>query len=305
VLPSDPTADAAFGQPVDFEFMSADKWLAFHCELYDVVGELALPVTRIDPGVVHLRDGRSLGLLQLAQHCHLRLRDEWHDLISSHLLTMVTHLDDDVEPYSAIDLRIRLVPDTPADAETFCRFGARPYAEGVVQLLAVHMTDAVRCVPESEIEARGWDVDDAWRSAVIQTEMLERPDELHVIDIGDATFIHVFGERPFIASMVGVLDQLIDTAAHIGEFGAIVSIPSRHSILVHPIDGIADQNAIDAMIPIARQLYRQGPGSVSPHLYWWREGEMMWIPTFFEGDQDGLHVESFPPPELADVIDAA
>lgn len=107
------------------------------------------------------------------------------------------------------DLRIRLVPDTPADADTFRRFGARPYAEGIVLLLAVDIPDAVRCVPFDEIVALGWDVDEAWRSAALQTELLERPEELHTISVDGAEFFHVFGERPFTASMTGVIDELI------------------------------------------------------------------------------------------------
>lgn len=300
--PTDPTADAAFDQPVDFEFMPHMEWLEFHCEVYDVVADLDVAVSRVDPGVLRLRNGRSLGLLQLAQHCHLRDRDEWRDLISTHLRTMTAHLSDIVEPFSMIDLRIRLVPDTPADAETFERFGARPYAEGIVSLLAVHVSDAVRCVPADEIEALGWDLDEAWNSASVQTELLERPDELHVIDLGNSSFVHVFGERPFTASLIRVVDQLIDTAAVIGDEGAVVAIPSRHSIFVHPVDYSTNVDAMNAMVPIVRQLYRQGPGSVSPHLYWWRNGTLTWIPTFFEGDEHGLTVESYPPPELLELI---
>jgi hypothetical protein len=293
-------AASTFDRPVDFEFMPSIEWLEFHCELYDVVAELDLAVSRIDPGVVRLRNGRSLGLLQLAQHCHLAHRDVWHDLISSHLRTMTAHLGDIVEPFSMFDLRIRLVPDTPADADTFRRFGARPFAEGIVALLAVDVADAVRCVPADEAIELGWDVDEAWASAIVQTELLEIPEELHTIDLGDAVLFHVFGERPFTASMVGVVDRLIGSVSQIGDHGAIVSIPLRHSILVHPIVDDSADAAITGLVPISRQLYKQGPGSVSPHLYWWRNGHLTWIPTVFE--DDGGAVEYYAPPELSEIL---
>ncbi len=291
-----------FGQPVDFEFMSPSDWLEFHCELYDVVADLGLVVGRIDPGVVRLADGRSLGLLQLAQHCHLRERGEWRGLIEAHLTTVTEHLGHTTTSISLFDLRIRLVPDTPADAATFEKFGARPFAEGVVQLLAVDVADAVRCVSADEITRAGWDLDEAWASARLQTELLEQVDEVHEIDLGGASVVHVFDERPFAASMVRIADELIAEVAGIGEHGAIVSIPSRHSVLVHPVDGANAQVAIDALIPITRQLYKQGPGSVSPHLYWWRNGELNWIPTFFEPHADGYLAEAFLPPELQVVV---
>lgn len=288
------------GRPVDFEFMGPSEWLDFHCELYGVVAELGLAVSSIGPGVLRLRNGRSLGLLQLAQHCHLRSPDEWRPLISSHLRTMTAHLHDIVEPYSVFDLRVRLVPDAPDDGGTLRALGARPFAEGVVQVLAIDVVDVVRCVPAHEVIALGWDLDEAWASALAQTELLEVPDEVHSIDIGVVDIIHVFGERSFTASMVGVVDRLVAEVADIGDTGAIVSMPLRHSILVHPVDGDEVRLAIAGMIPITRQLFRQGPGSVSPHLYWWRDGRLEWIPTFFDGSIDG--VEFYPSDELANVI---
>jgi len=290
-------------QPVDFEFMTPIDWLEFHCELYDVVTELQLAVSRIDPGVVRLSNGRSVGLLQLAQHCHLRDRAEWRGLIGQHLRTVTAHLGDATDPISMIDLRIRLVPDTPADAATFQSFGARPFAEGVLQLLGVDVANAVRSVPVREVEELGWDVEEAWASAQLQTDMLERPDELHVIDLGGASFVHVFGERPFTASMVGIVDQLVEEKAVVGPDGAIVSMPSRHSVLVHPVVGRETHDGIGGLIPITRQLYRQGPASVSPHLYWWQAGQLTWLPTYCEGGPDGFDVESFPPPQLSAIID--
>jgi hypothetical protein len=287
-------------RPVDFEFMPSEKWLEFHCELYDVVNDLGLAVSRIDPGVVRLRNGNSLGLLQLAQHCHLRPRDEWRNLIDTHLRTMTAHLDHVVEPFSMFDLRIRLVPDAPADADSLRRLGARPFADGIVQLLAVDVETAVRCVPATEIAALGWDIDEAWASATVQTEMLEVPEEIHTIDIGGAQMIHVFGERPFLASMVGVVDQLIVGHGNIGERGAIISMPLRHSLLVHPIADTDVRIAIAGMIPVTRQLHKQGPGSVSPHLYWWRGGTLEWVPTFFDGTING--VDYYPSDELAKTI---
>ncbi len=304
-----PTEQSADGQPgrtptparpVDFDFLDASEWLDFHCELYDVVRELDLAVSTIGPGAIRLRNGRSLGLLQLAQHCHLRSPDRWRQLIVDHLRTMTAHLHDIVESFSMFDLRVRLVPDTPDDAATLRALGGRPFAEGIVQVLAIDVADAIRCVPGTEVTELGWDLDEAWLSALAQTEMFEAPEEIHTIDIGGVDIIHVFGERSFTAGMIGVVDRLVAEIAHIGATGAIVSMPLRHSMLVHPVDGDEVRMAIAGMIPITRQLFKQGPGSVSPHLYWWRDGRLQWIPTFFDGTIDG--VEFYPSDELADVI---
>ena len=295
-----PTKSDIPARPVDFEFMEASEWMAFHCELYDVVDELELAVTTIGAGAIRLHDGRSLGLLQLAQHCHQRQQDDWRELMTAHLCTMTAHLHDIVEPFSVFDLRVRLIPDTPADRDMLRDLGARPFAEGIVQVLAIDVVGAVRCVPAREITELGWDIDEAWASALAQTEMLEHADEINTVDIGGVDIIHVFGERPFMASMVRVVDRLIEETAGIGPDGAIVSLPLRHSMLVHPLGAEDVRTAIAGMIPITRQLFKTGPGSVSPHLYWWRDGKLQWIPTFFDGTMSG--VECYPSEELASVI---
>lgn len=295
-----PALTDALDRPVDFEFMATTEWFEFHCELYDVVSELDLAVSSIGAGVIRLRNGRSLSLLQLAQHCHLRSRDDWHELITTHLCTMTAHLHDGLEAFSTFDLRIRLVPDSPADGEVLRSLGARPFVEGIVQVLAIDVAGAVRCVPEREVTELGWDRDAVWASALAQTELLEVPDELHTIDIGGVDILHAFSERAFMASTVRVVDHVVGEIAHIGDSGAIVSMPLRHSLLVHPIDDDSARTAIAGLIPITRQLFKQGPGSVSPHLYWWRDGKLQWIPTFFDGTMGG--VEFYPSDELANVV---
>lgn len=286
-------------RPFEFEFMQPAAWLEFNCELYAVVDELDVEVERIDAGMVHLRCGSSLGLLQLAQHCHLRSRNDWHELITDHLRTMTVHLAElSAHPtvdISIFDLRVRLVPDDPADREIFDQLCVRPFADGVVQVLAVDVPGAVRLIPAREIEELVLDIDAAWLSAWAQTESLEQPDEVNVIDVGGADVVHIFGERVFNSSLVG---QIEDIVGPIGSNGALVSIPHNHSVLVHVIEDTSVTIAINAMIPITRQVHQQGPGSVSPHLYWWRDGSLTCIPTYFAPDG----IEAYPSPELVEVL---
>lgn len=292
-------------RPIDFEFMPATEWIEFNCELYDVIDELAIEIDRIEAGVLHLLTGQALGLLQVAQHCHLRARDDWHAIIGAHLNKVTSRLAELAEgsslavdspmELSMIDLRVRFVPDDPADREVFSELGVRPYADGIVQALAVDVPGAVRIVPLREIDELGWNIDEAWASAWAQTQSLEQPDEVNVIDVGGADVVHIFGERVFNASLI---EQIEDVVGPIGPNGAIVSMPHSHSILVHVIEDITVTIAFNAMIPITRQVYRQGPAEVSPHLYWWRDGHLECVPTYFA--QDG--VEAYPSAELITVL---
>lgn len=279
--------------------MTPSSWLEFNCELYDVIAELEVDIDRVESGRVVLETDRSIPLLALAQHCHLRAREDWSDLIAHHLVHKLQKFADagaaGDEEFSMIDLRVRLVPENPADAGVYEMLGARPYTEGVVQMLVADVPTAIRPVPMTEIEELGWDPDAAWVSAWAQTAMLERPDEINVIDLGGAEMLHVFGERPLVASLVEAIPEIIGP---LGEHGGIVAIPHGYSVLIHSIEPDTLRVAVNAMIPIARQLNRQGPSAVSPHLYWWYDGRLTWMPTYFAPDG----VEAYPPPGLVESL---
>jgi hypothetical protein len=52
------------------------------------------------------------------------------------------------------------------------------------------------------------------------------------------------------------------------------------------------------MIPITRELHRRGPNAVSPHLYWWYDDQLAWMPTYFAPDG----IEAYPPPGLVELL---
>lgn len=284
-------------RPAEFDFMPMDEWHEFNDCLRDCAADSGVDIETVAPGELVLADGRRLCVMNLAQLCHISGPDKWADLIIAHLAAVADHVGGTPEPFSMLDLRVRLLPDDQADREVLKRLGARSFAEGVVETLTVRLADGVRAVPTSEIDELDWDVDQAWESAWAQTRTLERPEEVNFIDVSGAEVIHLFSEHCFGASFVPYLDDVLDG---LGEHGAIVAIPVRHSVLVHPVFDMSILTAVQAMIPITRQVNRTGPGSVSAHLYWWRPGSMMWIPTYFA--PDGM--EFYPPNELAEVIDA-
>jgi len=201
---------------------------------------------------------------------------------------------------SMLDLRVQVAPDSPVLLHQHEAMGARPFAEGVVQYLVARTATASRPISPGEIERRGWDLEAAWSSAWALTRTLEQPSESNVIDTGRADLHHLYSAHEFGASFVPFLDDALADSAPLGDHGAVVSFPMRHSVLIHPISGGEVIDAIQAMIPITRQTHQTGPESVSAHLYWWQCGHLTWIPTYY--GRDGI--EFYPPTEFADLIDA-
>ncbi len=180
------------------------------------------------------------------------------------------------------DVRIRLTP-----AHTVSN-NFRPFAEGVVQSVSLRGRIEDRDLRVDEVD------DSSWESAWAQTRMLERPQAINTIDANGVPLVHLFSDNLYGASFVPFLPDVID----VGSQGALVSIPLVHSVLVHPIGEVSLVQAAQAMIPITRQVHKSGPGSLSPHVYWWLDGGLTWIPTYF--GRNGIEFHA--PNGLADLI---
>ncbi|MEM1333683.1 MAG: hypothetical protein AAGG08_09515, partial [Actinomycetota bacterium] len=261
-------------QPGAFSYVEPDTWLDFHCELYDVVDDLGLPVDRIEPGVVRLRRGVAIPVLGLVEQCNERPREDWPLLIERYLGGMAALLGTEPNGRStpdSIDLRVRLVPSSPIDATMLAALGARPVADGIAALLSVTTPEGPRTVSLDELDQLGWDVEETWASAWAQTKLLEEPEELDAVDLAGVEVVHVFGCSEFTASLACSMEHFLGP---LGEHGAIVGLPCDHTILVHPIGGSDSRRAIGTLVPIVRRLHADGPGSLSPQLYWWKAGRL-------------------------------
>lgn len=280
-------------------FMTCDAWLDFHCELYDVLSSLDVRVARVEPGAVRLVDGRSLDLIPLVAQCSERPPADWRGLIERHLDRLIELLGGPLSigtgPIASIDLRVRLVPGSPIERPILDSVGARWVTADLAAVLVVVDERTMRTVGATEIEERGWDLDRVWESAWAQTEQLEEPDQLEVIDVSGVDVVHMSGTGSLTASLVCSLEQHIGP---VGANGAIVAVPCDDMVLVHPIEGPTSRRAIGTLVPIVRRLHADGPGSLSPQLYWWRDGRLVWIPTVFGGETNEVYL----PAGLSDVL---
>ncbi len=278
-------------KPSSHAFISCEAWLDFHCELYDVVADLAVRVDHVDPGVIRLVGGRSLPLVALVDQCLDRPREDWHTLIERYLHGMVDLLGvtdcDARPPTSSIELRVRLVPATPIDRPVLDSIGARMVTNDLAAVLASVADGVLTTVTADEIADLGWDLDETWASAWAQTALLEEPDELDVVDLAGVEVVHLFGSSEFTATLVCSLE---DHVGPLGQHGAIIAVPCDHTVLIHPIEGETSRRAIGTLVPIVRRIHADGPGSLSPQIYWWRDGSLVWIPTVFGGETNEVYL---------------
>ena len=80
--------------------------------------------------------------------------------------------------------------------------------------------------------------------------------------------------------------------------GAIFAVPHRHALLYAPIVDLGVVESLNRIIVTAVGMFQQGPGSISPGLYWWRDGSITLLPA----QVDGKKVAFAPPDEFVAVL---
>jgi hypothetical protein len=109
-------------------------------------------------------------------------------------------------------------------------------------------------------------------------------------DLGEGVTLTLFSDESFFVASHALL--LEEHPECVGPFGALVGVPHRHVMLVFPIHDLRVLPAIHMMIPIIAGMERDGPGSISPLLYWYKDGDYTTLP--YNIDKNTLN---FTPPE--------
>lgn len=281
-------------RPIEFEFMPEAEWEMFNDAVERALRRLRLSCDLSAAGQVRIEGRGTFGLLNLAQTCFGNDRSEWDAIVVDHFQRTLAALSEHT-PLERTQLRVRLLPDDFGDVSDCTTWLSRPYAESVIAAVAVDLPTTVRVPKRADLAVLGLTDDELWELAWAQTRVEPGPEQ-HEKEMIDGARVHsIFDPSFFTASKVQFLPDLVGP---IGQDGALVSIPRRHTILAHVISDSSVVAALQMLIPSTRGLYAEGPGSVSAHIYWWRNGRLDWLPVIAEEGR----VEFHPPQEFIDLL---
>lgn len=242
-------------------------------------------------------EDRKYGLVNMAQTWRQVDPDERMEYLES-FIARIQAVEDQVDenaPFDAIkdQLRVRLFPLDTAD-----------YVEGVpdfhicdafLTLIAIDYPDTVRTASPDQLKAWGFEgrekvlfdlaLDQTWRFEPVSVSS-------HALPSG-ITLRVVSGDSFFSTSHALLMDRYLVPA---NPNGALMVMPHRHTFVFYSIENwVGLDAAVQALLPMGRGMFDEGPGSISPELLWWREGKFTVIPV------TGEAVEI--PDELRDLLD--
>lgn len=253
------------------------------------------------PQVNDAEQSSVFGLQNIAQACSQADRDQWHDLIHSHFDCIFAASDDqnalriDVSDFDKVrdNVRARLYPLEleQQSVETVHRDGP----EGTLEVIVVDLPKSVRTVSRSEAAEWGMSRDALFELG--RRNLAERTSvQMHTVEIQAGIELLAFmGDAYYAASHALILDQHVP-----GDLphGALVGIPRRDVLLVHPIRNIGAADAISSMLQAILHWHAEGPGSLSPLLYWYRAGEFITLTYTIEDNA----LDFTPPLEFLDML---
>lgn len=228
---------------------------------------------------VNMRDVRQLARLVPPA--------DWPAVVSDYVTTIVTSMEEplDLDDFDLAQhlLRTRIYPDEADNGG----LASRPFAPGLIEVVVVDTPTSVRTV--STMDMNGWPVSgDALFMLGRSNVRADGPLQVDEQDLGGVRVSVLHGWTFYVATHLAWLEEYLQ----IGPHGALVIAPNRSLIVAHPLR-VAEggpqarhRTAVAAATELqaqAHRAYEEGPGSLSPHLYWWRAGELSYLETRYEG----------------------
>lgn len=224
------------------------------------------------------------GLSNLSQLCHANERHDWSRVIASHFTSLLAmegrDLDALAADYEQVKpiLRVRLMPDESMGGVELPESVVQATAPGILAVLVFDFPDSTATVHRDHLG--GWPVDADGAFEVALANLAAEPTPVHdEVELEETRFTVWFGDSFYVATRALRLAALMPE----GTTDALVAVPNRHTLLVHPIVDMGTLEAMQAMYRLAVQLYREGPGSISDQPYWWRDGTLAQIPHHDQG----------------------
>lgn len=265
-------------------FFSADEYETFMAELEIMLKNRNLNYS-IGDGVVYLSGSNAvfeqLGLVNLAQTCKISSPSNWGSLITTHFQEMEQISDFnklfavksmDFE-YAKDFLAIRLFHNEVLNGGQDI-FVKKDFAGDAFTMLSFDLPQSVINVKPEQVKHWNKSAEELFEIGKKNVEKKYHFDfSRETVNDFDIWFIR--DEHHFVPNFVFSLNKY---PALNGEYGSLIGIPNRHAAIIYPIETTEAIAAVNSLPFIISGMFREGPGSVSNHLFWYYNGEFQSLP---------------------------
>jgi hypothetical protein len=170
--------------------------------------------------------------------------------------------------------------------------------EGIITALVYDLPSTVIIVKPEDTESWKMDKDELFAVGFKNTFSNNMVDITQEKFVDNSTLWMIGGEAHLFAS--AFIYDLAKYSKLIGKYGSLISIPHRHMVLVFPINDMSILPAINQFIIIADGIYREGPGSISPNIFWHHYDNFTNLPYKLTSKE----IQFFPPVKFVELLNA-
>ncbi|GAA2417795.1 hypothetical protein GCM10010191_30580 [Actinomadura vinacea] len=213
-------------------------------------------------------------LTNLRQWVAQEPEDQWPAIVSDFVGTLITTTEVDIDDSLDLNdfalvrplLRMRLYAD---DFQAGMEVVQRSVAPGLVEVLVIDKPTSLLIV--STDTAAEWETgrDELFRVARDNVRA-DGPLEVEDDDFDGVRLCSLGGETAYVTAHALWAGDYPVTGTH----GALIAVPAQGVVHAAPVHGDDVPGAMNLMIRLAWAGHREGPRSISPNVYWWRDGEL-------------------------------
>ncbi|MGC1375849.1 MAG: hypothetical protein WA821_06500 [Anaerolineales bacterium] len=241
-----------------------------------------------------------MDLRNLAQVCHQHNKNQWERIVDAHFQQLEKIKNTALEKNTAsfadnIDaLAIRLYPDGTLKNAGSDNIFYRKDLYGTISTLVLDLPDSIMAVTPKMVNSWGKNSDELFSLGYQNVVKLCKPDIVEIVLAGDIKTLMISKSDNYLTATYILLLENFPKCT--GAFGALVSVPLRDIVVCYPFENSQNMDrAMRVLADTTLDVYKAGPGSVSPYLYWYYEGKFETI--YYDEGKRKLTL----PPELARV----
>jgi hypothetical protein len=254
----------------------------------DTLTRFGIKINRCKAGVFYLslqNDERELqaGLDNLIKSVHKVERENWLKVVESHFARLSKFKEQEKAynfffkdfEYAQQYLRLLVKDEDALPANLSQDLVQRVDFPGTITILVFDFDDQFRFLTTGDIQE--WEVSAFELFEIAQQNVNREAIEVQEMIWNEKYPIYAFFSGDFAVSYL--LDFEKNAEFGIGEFGALLAIPTKGAAFVHPIQDENVLKIIETIHPLVDQFYTNEPGCINQHYYWYYQGKLETFPT--------------------------
>jgi hypothetical protein len=231
----------------------------------------------VEGGVALKNPPLVVGLVNLAQRCHASVPPRWPELVRF-LLDRVASVNEEEATVRELirsgeaaraHLRLRIHDDEYLAPLAREELVVRPFAPGLAACLVWDLPMSVSLVRRADIACWGCH-EDVLVDTALENVWTSEPVERSKTPASYGVIEELAGDSHFAATHALLLERHLGSSSSVR---VLAAVPNRHTVLFAPLSAGDDPRPIsEALMPLVARAFRDGPGSISPGLFWWKRG---------------------------------